>query len=251
MSKIIEKLSKELNYPLDVFKVILAEANINENDETAWRSLLSATFAENSTKEFKLKSIGEILNREHEEVLKAAVNCGAKLSKDAGGEFWVVGNGLIRLINALNGVPSESPIKISKPKIKKQEEAKEEEKMPETKIETKETKTETEIKTKEVKKEVKSEEKVKSETKKKASKTSLKSLVSSASTMDTANARKFLVQSKLRKLDEVAYMSDIEVSKIVNKDYVFLIIGNGSEQVNAAIPREELKKLDLAKIVTF
>jgi hypothetical protein len=46
-------------------------------------------------------------------------------------------------------------------------------------------------------------------------------------------------------------MSDAEVSKIVNKDYAFITVGNGSESVNIAIPKEELKKIDLSSIAVI
>ena len=88
--------------------------------------------------------------------------------------------------------------------------------------------------------------------KKKTGKALLKSIISSATEMNVAEARKFLVQTKLKKLDEVAFMTDAEVSKSIATDYAFLYIGTSeSELVKIAIPREELKKVDWTQAITI
>ncbi len=264
MNKILEDISKKLGFPPEAVKVVEATEGLDANSADYAKVLkakVTEAFAENSTKEFKLKSIAEILKKDHTEVLKASVSCGAMLSKDAGGEFWVVGYGLVRLIDKMNGV--EAPrvrAKKAEPAVKAEDavtkeipagdgrqldlndilgagtiELKEEEKkMP--------------------KKEVEVKEEIKDAAKKPAAKTgkaALKALVNSNQEMDALKARKFLVQSKLKKVEEVAYMSDAEVSKIVNKDYAFLTVGNGTEQLNIAIPREELKKIDISVVAVL
>ncbi len=241
MSKIFEDISRKTGYPIDAIKVVASTDGPDVKDKNyagTLKSVVEKAFAQNSVMEFKLKTIGEILGIDHTEVLKAAVSCGARLSKDAGGEFWVVGEGLVRLIEKIEGI--ESP----KPEENRQLDLNdilgagtiniepEEKRMPK--------------KTNEVTETVKSPAEKKPASK--SAKASLKALVNSNQEMDVAKARKFLVQSKLKKVEEVAFMSDAEVSKIVNKDYAFLTVGNGTEQVNIAIPREELKKIDLSLV---
>lgn len=238
MNNIINKISEKTGYPVEVVSVVAAKAKVS--DEKQLENIIKDALADRSIDAFKLKDIAETLNLDHEKVLKAAVNCGAMLSKDEAGEFWVVGKGLINLVDSLNGVKNIPDIKVSETIKEKIQEVKEDNIMPETKSEIKETKQENKVKT---------ERSAKSGSKN--TKTVLKSMISGSSDMDVAKARKFLVQSKLRKLEEVAYMSDTEVSKIVNKDYTFLTIGNGTDSVNIAIPKEELKKIDITNIISF
>ncbi len=277
MNSVIEDISKKTGYPPDAIVVVASAEGLKDTDKDYAKNLKSKvtkSLSADSSSEFKLKSIAEILKKDHTEVLKASVSCGARLSKDAGGEFWVVGCGLVSLINKMNGVEApvsrarkpekgrETDKKIEKIRAEKPENIKipaeeenrqldlndilgegtinlkpEEDKMP-RKAAVKEEAVET----------------VKEPAKKpaaKSAKASLKALVNSNTEMDVAKARKFLVNSKLKKLEEVAFMSDAEVSKIVNKDYAFLTVGNGSESLNIAIPKEELKKIDLSSIAVI
>ena len=307
MNKVIEDISKKTGYPPEAVTVVASTEGMNENDKDYSKILKSCvvkSLSHDSMAEFKLKTIADLLKIDHTEVLKAAVSCGARLSKDVGGEFWVVGNGLVRLINKINGVesPEDKAMFLSgrtlldngkKKKAGKSETGKimefpkeeenrqlsindvfeagtfdtktEDEKMP-RKAAVKEEVVEEVVEKKTRKRKAASEaaevqtpvEEVKEPAKKaaskpasKSSKALLKSIVSSGSEMDVAKARKFLVQSKLKKVEEVAFMSDAEVSKIVNKDYAFITVGNGSESVNIAIPKEELKKIDLSSIAVI
>ena len=279
MNKVIEDISKKTGYPPEAVTVVASTEGMNENDKDYSKILKSCvvkSLSHDSMAEFKLKTIADLLKIDHTEVLKAAVSCGARLSKDVGGEFWVVGNGLVRLINKINGVESPEdkamflsgrtlPDNGKKKKAGKSETGKimefpKEEENRQLSINdvfeagTFDTKTEDEKVPRKAAVKEEAVETVKEPAKKpaaKSAKASLKALVNSNTEMDVAKARKFLVTSKLKKLEEVAFMSDAEVSKIVNKDYAFLTVGNGSESLNIAIPKEELKKIDLSSIAVI
>ncbi len=274
-NSVIEEISKKTGYPPEAIKVVEAVEGIKESDKDYAKTLktkVMKSLAADSVSEFKLKSVAEILNREHTEVLKASVSCGAMLSKDAGGEFWVIGYSLVRLIRKLNGIEDprdeklfKSGRKVSgkessiKTEIAENSEIKEIAVSESRQLDLNDILGEGTINIKPEEKKMPKKEAIAAEETKEAAKkpaaktgkTALKALINSNQEMDVAKARRFLVQSKLKKLEEVAFMSDAEVSKIVNKDYAFLTVGNGSEQVNIAIPREELKKIDISQIAVL
>ncbi len=227
-----------LNYPKPALMVIAYKKGINGKSKDAQEKLkknAESAFSPGSREEFSLEMIANVTEKKLEDVIKEALSVNVPLSKNAEGKYYVMGEHLITLTNTEFFCGNNVIKDLVKPEksVKKQEKKENEvETMPE-----------------ETKPVVKETVEKKKEDKPKTGKALLKSILSGGSSMDIQRARKFLIDKKIKTPIEVALMSDPDVLKFATKDCVIFSIENEAGKCEIAISKDELKKIDISKVL--
>ncbi len=237
----MKELCMKTGFPEEALLVLAHVKKITVTDDSARKKLTQYaynSFTESSKDEYKLNEIAKILNKDLEEVLKSALRCNATLSKDAQGAYSVVGNGLVKLVNEMYGYKES---KTSKEKEVTGETA--------TANEDKGRNNKTEVPVKDYSPLAEKKKRERKPSAKGVSKATLKQLISPQE-RSMSEARRFLVSAKLKNIEEIALMTDEEIAKAV-KEYAILTVSSGSNVLKIAVPTEELKKLDVSKIMVI
>lgn len=225
-------------YPKPALQVLAYKKGINGKTKDAMSKLLECadTALSTTSKEtFPLEVIANVTDKELEDVMKTALSLCIPLSKNEEGKYYVTGSDLISLTDTELFCGKEA----GKSEVKKETKVKKED--PET---PKEDAMEESTKTTEP-----AVSSRKRDDKPKTGKALLKSILSGGSSMDIQRARKFLIDKKIKSPIEVALMSDPEVMKYATKDCVILSIENEAGKCEIAIPKDELKKIDISRVL--
>lgn len=226
------------NYPKPALQVLAYKKGINGKTKDAMSKLLEcadAALSTTSKETFPLEVIANVTDKELEDVMKTALSLCIPLSKNEEGKYYVTGSDLVSLTDTELFCGKDA----GKSEVKKETKAKKED--PEAQ---KEDVMEESVKTTEPAVSSK-----KRDDKPKTGKALLKSILSGGSSMDIQRARKFLIDKKIKSPIEVALMSDPEVMKYATKDCVILSIENEAGKCEIAIPKDELKKIDISRVL--
>lgn len=226
-------------YPKSALQVLAYKKGINGKTKDAMSKLLECadTALSTTSKEtFPLEVIANVTDKELEDVMKTALSLCIPLSKNEEGKYYVTGSDLVSLTDTELFCGKEAGKSEAKKEIKIKKEDPEVQKE-DVKMEESVKMTEPAVSSR------------KRDDKPKTGKALLKSILSGGSSMDIQRARKFLIDKKIKSPIEVALMSDPEVMKYATKDCVILSIENEAGKCEIAIPKDELKKIDISRVL--